>query len=153
MAPTWWLKKKWNILFLVEKIFLIDTVLVAWCLLWMLRLWIQAYQHWRRPRVTMLFWFLNKWAHTRYQNHIVELIFKLMYSDSLQATLDQSYWTSGTNEGMLSADHPMWCATKQFVNSTGFLESPYLSWHCLSLTNYELKYMMCSQPYIVICEQ
>lgn len=30
----------------------------------------------------------------------------------------ENYWTSGTSDGLLSADHPMWCATKQIVNNT-----------------------------------
>jgi len=26
-------------------------------------------------------------------------------------------WTSGTSEGVLSADNPMWCATNQFLDT------------------------------------
>lgn len=33
---------------------------------------------------------------------------------------DDHYWTSGTSEGPLSADHPIWCATKQFMDTKQF---------------------------------
>jgi hypothetical protein len=29
---------------------------------------------------------------------------------------DRSCWTSGTSEGVLSADHPIWCGSNQFID-------------------------------------
>jgi len=39
----------------------------------------------------------------------------VVFADTLGAPLGQ-YWTSGTSQGVLSADHPGWCATNQFMD-------------------------------------
>jgi hypothetical protein len=37
-------------------------------------------------------------------------------SGNVTGSNGKDYWTSGTSEGVLSADHPMWCATNQFLD-------------------------------------
>lgn len=40
----------------------------------------------------------------------------IIFTDNLTMEIGD-FWTSGSSEGILSADHPMWCATNQFMNT------------------------------------